>query len=342
MTVLRKAPIDAGAEIGEEKMTRSIGLALGVALALLAQGVAPGDAAALTKLRVGTPAQVNFTFMPLEIGQRQGFFAKAGLAVEVVTFQGGSRLAQGVEAGDVDVAVTSGTDMAFAAKGVPYIAVAATAGPPLYLTVMVPYDSPAKGPDDLKGKKVAVTTAGSFTAWLMQRLAAEKHWPKDSMTLVAVGTSPAAVAAALKTRQVDAAVQAPAIAFQLEEEKVARPLFPASAIVKDFISNAIFATQRTMTEQPDALRRFIRAWFESVAFMRSHKAETVAVSRELNHYDAAVASQEYDTVMPMFTSSGRFDRAALDALQASFVEMGLTQEPPDLSKLTTEAYLPKE
>lgn len=317
-------------------------LAFALALALLAPVAAPGHAAETAALRVGTPAQVNFTFMPLEIGQREGFFAQEGLAVTVVTFQGGSRLAQGVEAGDVDVAVTSGTDMAFATKGVPYVAVAATAGPPLFLTVMVPYDSPLKGPDDLAGKKVAVTTAGSFTAWLMRRLAADKHWPPDSITLVAVGTSPAAVAAALKTHQVDAAVQAPAIAFQLDEEKVARPLFPASVIVKDFLSNAIFATQQTIATRPDDLRRFIRAWFQSVAFMRSHKAETVAVSRELNHYDAAVAGREYDTVMPMFTSSGRFDRAALEALKSSFVEMSLTQDPPDVSPLYTEAYLPKE
>jgi len=309
---------------------------------LLASMLAPGLAAAAEKLRVGTPAQVNFTFMPLEIGQRQGFFAKEGLDVQVVSFQGGSRLAQGIAACEVDVAVTSGTDMAFAAKGVPHIAVAATAGPPLFLTVMVPYDSAITGPDDLKGKKVAVTTAGSFTAWLMRRLIQEKHWPADSMTLVALCTSPAAIVAALKTYQVDAAVQAPALAFQLEEEKVARPLFPTSTIVKDFIANAIFATERALAERPEDVRRFIRAWFASVAFMRSHKAETVAVSRDLNHYDEAVAEKEYDTVMPMFLASGRFDPKALAALKASFVEMDLVKEPPDMTKLYTEAYLPKE
>ena len=315
--------------------------ALAAVLVLVALAVAPGAAAA-EKLRVGTPAQVNFTFMPLEIGQRQGFFATEGLDVAIVSFQGGSRLAQGIAAGEVDVACTSGTDMAFAAKGVPHIAVAATAGPPLFLTVMVPYDSVMKGPDDLKGKKVAVTTAGSFTAWLMRRLIQEKHWPEDSMTLVAFGTSPAAIVAALKTHQVDAAVQAPALAFQLEEEKAARLLFPTSLIVKDFIANAIFATDRALKDRPDDVRRFIRAWFASVAFMRSHKAETVAVSRALNHYDEAVADKEYDTVMPMFLKSGRFDPKALAALKSSFVEMGLLKEPPDMSKLYTEAYLPKE
>lgn len=321
-------------------MKRRVGLALGVALAAAALGAGRGEAAE-AKLRVGTPAQVNFTFLPLTVGQQQGFFAQQGLDVEIVSFQGGSRLAQGVEAGDVDVAVTSGTDMAFSAKGVPDIAVAATAGPPLYLTVMVPYDSPAKGPDDLKGKKVAVTTEGSFTAWLMHRLIQQKHWAESDMTLVAVGASPAGTASALKTHQVDAAVQAPALAFELQEQKVARPLFPASAIVEDFLSNAIFATQKALADRPDDVRRFIKAWFESVAFMRSHKAETVAISRALNHYDADIAEREYDTVMPMFLADGRFDPAALKVLQASFVDMGLFKDPPDMAKLYTEAYLPQ-
>ena len=137
-------------------------------------------------------------------------------------------------------------------------------------------------------------------------------------------------------------MQAPALAFELEEQKIGRPLFPASAIVRDFLSNAIFATQQALRDRPDDVRRFIKAWFETVAFMRNHKAETVAISRAVNHYDAAVADKEYDTVMPMFLSDGHFDPAALKVLQASFVDMGVFKEPPDMTKLYTEDYLPKD
>lgn len=291
-------------------------------------------------LRVGTPAILNFTFLPLQVGQKEGFFSKYGLDVEVVPFQGGSRLNQGIIAGEIDLATTSGTDMIFTAKGVPDVAVAATAGPPLFLTVIVPYDSRAKGPDDLKGKKVAVTTDGSFTAWLMRRLAEERHWGNDAMMLVAVGASPQAYTAALKTHEVDAAVQSPALAFQLEEAKVGRMLFPASEIVHSFLSNAIFATDHALQERPGDVRHFIRGWFETIAFMRSHKAETVAISRSLNHYDEEVANKEYDTVMPMFLTKGNFDPAALEALQKSFVEMGVVKDAPNMSDLYTEAYLP--
>jgi hypothetical protein len=74
--------------------------------------------------------------------------------------------------------------------------------------------------------------------------------------------------------------------------------------------------------------------------MRTHKAETVAISRSLNRYDEEVASKEYDTVMPMFLARGNFDPAALKELQRSFVEMGIVKDPPDMGRLYTEAYLP--
>jgi len=323
-------------------MRRRAWVGLLAALSLTGLDAVHAQASDSAKLRVGTPALVNFTFLPLYVGQQKGFFTKYGLDVEIVGFQGGSRLNQGITAGDVDIAIMSGTDMAFTAKGVPDVAVAATAGPPLFLTVIVPYDSPAMGPDDLKGRKVAVTTDGSFTAWLMRRLMDEKHWGPNAMTLVAVGASPDATIAALKTREVDAAVQAPALAFQLEELKVGRMLFPVSEIVQDFLANAIFATNRTLQERPTDVRRFIKGWFDTIAFMRSNKVETVTISRSLNHYDAAVANREYDTVMPMFLATGKFDPRALRALEKAFVEMGMFKQPPDMSKLYTEAYLPQD
>jgi NitT/TauT family transport system substrate-binding protein len=319
-------------------MKRRAGLAL--AAIFLFAGRPAANAEDLPKLRVGTPAVVNFTFLPLEVGKKEGFFAKYGVDVEIVPFQGGSRLQQGMIAGEIDLATTSGTEMAFTAKGVPDIAVAATAGPPLFLCVIVPYDSPAKGPDDLKGKKIAVTTDGSFTAWLMRRFAKEKHWGDDGITPVAVGANPQAYVAAFKTHEVDAAVQAPALAFQMEEARVGRMLFPASEIVHAFLSNAIFASDSVLRERPGDVRHFIRGWFETIAYMRGHKAETVAISRALNRYDEDVASREYDTVMPMFLTKGNFDRAALKALQTSFVEMGMVKEAPNMSSLYTEAYLP--
>ena len=45
--------------------------------------------------------------------------------------------------------------------------------------------------------------------------------------------------------------------------------------------------------------------------------------------------------MPIFSTTGHFEPKALDVLAASFVETKLLPDKPDMSKLLTEAYLPK-
>ena len=45
--------------------------------------------------------------------------------------------------------------------------------------------------------------------------------------------------------------------------------------------------------------------------------------------------------MPMYSDSGKFNPKALDVLAKSFVELKTLPTEPDMSKLYTEALLPK-
>ena len=45
--------------------------------------------------------------------------------------------------------------------------------------------------------------------------------------------------------------------------------------------------------------------------------------------------------MPIFSLNGHFNPKALDVLSNSFVDMKLLPQKPDMSKILTEAYLPK-
>ena len=75
--------------------------------------------------------------------------------------------------------------------------------------------------------------------------------------------------------------------------------------------------------------------------MRAHKAETVKIESALNHFSEDVMSREYDLVIGMYTKDCRFDAQSLATLKRSFGEMKLLEGDPDMSKLYTEAYLPK-
>ena len=51
-------------------------------------------------------------------------------------------------------------------------------------------------------------------------------------------------------------------------------------------------------------------------------------------------TRDYDELMGMFNSTGKFDPKALDVLARSFVEMGSLPRAPDMRTLITEQYLP--
>src|SRR3981081_3430584 len=158
--------------------------------------VAPANAT--EKLRVGKAVAFAWTFTPLDIGIQTGIFAKHGLEIEASDATGEAKLQQAFTADSLDVGIGSGPGMAFMAKGVPAKAVAAMAGVPRNMAVMVGYNSTAKAVDDLKGRKLGVTTVGSLTDWIGKRINALKGWGVEGITTVPIGGMPPA-RAAIKT-----------------------------------------------------------------------------------------------------------------------------------------------
>jgi NitT/TauT family transport system substrate-binding protein len=316
------------------------GAALALAVALVAGWVPASAALAADQIRVGNPSVQSFSFLPLRLGTAHGFFSRYGIDPEEVTLNGSAKMHQAMAAGSLDIALGAGPDLIFAVKGDPEIAVAAMAGPPLLLSVVVPYDSPAQTADDLKGKRIGVSTVNSLTQWLMRELVRQKGWDADSLTYVTVGAELPNQVAALVTGQIDAVVSSTALGLQLAESKRGRLLFPASDIVKDFMIHAIFASNQMVQKNPDAIRRFLAGWFDTISFMRTNRDETVRVSRERTNFSLGVEAQQYDLVMPMFSDTGRFDPRALATLQRSFVDLGLIAREPDLTKYYTEQFLP--
>lgn len=95
-----------------------------------------------------------------------------------------------------------------------------------------------------------------------------------------------------------------------------------------------------IARRPGAISGFLKGWFETIAFMRSHKAATVAVGVKVLHQQADIMSETYDEVMPMFSADGRFHQKALQTLARSWVDLAILPKAPDLNALRAEAFLP--
>ena len=222
---------------------------LALALAIAALGAA--SAHAETTLRVGKASATAFAMLPAVVADAEGMFTKHGVNVQIVDFGGGAKMHQAMAAGSIDIGIGSGAELAMVAKGSPELAICNTAGPPLFIGIAVPCDSPLHKAEDLKGKKIGVSSPNSMTYWMALKLADHYGWGKDGITIVTLGGDTAAIVAAFKTHLIDADIGGTAAAFAMEEQKVGRLLIPVSDYLGNMSSDTVFASKKLIAEQSE-------------------------------------------------------------------------------------------
>ncbi|HVA15696.1 MAG TPA: ABC transporter substrate-binding protein [Stellaceae bacterium] len=324
-------------------MSRSIlrgAMCAAIAMAI-GSATAARPATADTRLIVGKANAGADSIITVNVGDDAGIFKKHGLDLQIENFQGGSRIVQALIANSIDIAIGAGTQMAFAAKGAPMIAVCESTTTLPYFSIGVPWDSPVHALADLKGKRIGVSNPGSLTDWVAQELDRKMGWGPDGVLRVTVGGGMAASSAAFRAHEIDAYVGGTA-SFLVEAQKhIGRVLTPVSDFVGNMASGTLFASTHLVKTNPDALRAFLAAWIDTTDFILAHKAETVTSWSKVTGFPETVMSQEYDIVKGMYNPSCRFDPQSLATLRRSFVQLKLLETEPDMSKLYTEAYLPK-
>lgn len=310
--------------------------AIGVAIAAL--WIATPVAA--ETLRVGKAVPEAFSFVVPDVGMKAGLFQKHGIELETIGFAGDARMQQAMASDSLDIALGSGPAMAFIVKGAPVKAIAAMAGPPLLLTLIVRADGSVKTLADLKGRRVSVSTVGSLTHWLVSETSRQEGWGADGIIVTPMGATQPQIAA-LKRKEIDGMVTDISTALALERAGEVKILARFGHLVKDFHIHVIFATNKVIAEKPETLRKFLAGWFDTIAYMKSHKAETVAIAKEVMGKDEDIASHTYDELMAMFSDDGKFNPKALDVLAKSYVELKVLPQAPDPSNLIADQFLPK-
>jgi ABC-type nitrate/sulfonate/bicarbonate transport system substrate-binding protein len=291
-------------------------------------------------LHVGKAVPPDFGFTVANVGVAAGTFAKHGLQVDPIDFGGAPKMHQAMIAGSVDIGLSGGPDLAVIAKGAPELAIAVLANEPRGLEVYARDGSGIATIQDLKGRKVGVSAEGSLSAWLVLQLAHQQGWPPNAVDLIALG-APTAIAAALRTGQIDAMFIDLTLASQLDTQHVGKAIVNFGDVVKNFHIEVIFATLDAIQHRPDAVRRFVAGWFDTLAWMRTHKDETVEILVPFTHADPVALAGIYDQLMPTFSKDGRFDPKALAVLGQSLVDLKLVEAMPAMSTFYTEAFLPE-
>ena len=314
----------------------TLGSAAALAIAMLSGTPA---AYALDKIHVGNPSDIAWAFVPPYVGIEAGIFKKYDLEVDVASFGGDQKMQQALNAGSIDIGLGGGPAMSFVVKGAPVMAVAALFGPPKNISIVIPYDSPIKSPSELKGKLVSSSPVGSLTAWLLQRVSLDNGWGTDGIKIAALGGFEPGVAA-MRTHQIDAMMSSVEGGLTLEERKIGRNLVAMDKYAPKFVTHVVFTRRDLIASNPKLVDRFLKGLFATIAYMKTHKTETVKVSVEQMHESPTVAEKTYDDEIGTFTTDGTFDPEGVAVLKQSFLDMGMLKEKPTDDQMYSTQFLP--
>jgi NitT/TauT family transport system substrate-binding protein len=254
-------------------------------------------AAALCALEGQSPASLRIGTIPIEPGTEvycakdMGFFAKAGLDVEIQQMQGGSAIAAALVSGAIDIGfVALDALAAIHRKGVPLVAVAPGTE---YLApfttqavaLMVPANSTVQKAQDLSGKVVAVISLNSLThtnarSWI------DKNGG-DASTVKFVEIPASTMASALDAGRVDAAEVAEP--FIGPAKKVARVLaYGFDSISKNFITTGWCSTPQWAQDHAQLVTHFVAAMHETADWANKNPQQSGAILATYLKLDPAV------------------------------------------------------
>jgi NitT/TauT family transport system substrate-binding protein len=308
-------------------------------VALFALALWSGTALALDAVRLGKAVPNSFAFGAADVGKQANIFEQEGIDLLTTSFRGDAQLQQGLAAGGVDVGLGSGPGMGFRAKGAPSVAVAAMYGPPANLALVVPMNSPIKTMADLKGKRIGVTTTGSLTEWLVRELSRQQGWGNDGIQVLALGGVPARLAA-IQRGELDGLVIETATGYELEQQGKAKNFLVLGDIAKNFYTHVIYATDEIIDKRPDLLKRFLCGWFETIAFMRTHKDFVVASETKTIEVQPDITAKIYDSQIAGFSTDGSWNPAAIDVIRGSLKELGILDFIPDAKTIYNDQFVP--
>jgi NitT/TauT family transport system substrate-binding protein len=241
--------------------------------------------------------------LPMMVAQEKGFYKREGLDLELVFVRGASTAVQALLANQIHFIFSVGPQMPAVWEGSDIILLAQQVGRPTFSLIVTP---DIQKITDLKGKKIGVTFGGSTAAGTKALLELNKLNPDKDVEYVGLpGNEPKI--AALKQGIISAALLAPPADFLAMKSGMKR-LVSLAEIFKDTAFTGLAATSKTIKENPQMVKRMVRAMARSVIHTRDHPEDALQVmSKRLGlNRDAAQDAYEMirEALVPVPTERG--------------------------------------
>jgi ABC-type nitrate/sulfonate/bicarbonate transport system substrate-binding protein len=224
------------------------------------------------RVRTAIPrATVNYLSLP--VAEVKGFFRSEGLENETIVIPGSTAIAALVS-GNVDYSGAGGSGMRAAARGAPIKAIMFQTEKVTWYLIGAP---DIQKISDLKGKRIAVGTIGDTQDSLMTMLAEREGLTARDLTRVAMPSrSASSTLLSLKTGAVSAAVVNADESLLAEREGMRTLAFIGDLFPYPF--QGFLATDKMIAEQPNTIKRWLRAMIKALMFIRERPEEAADIA----------------------------------------------------------------
>ena len=235
-------------------------------------------------------------------GVQQGFFKEEGLEVRIVPGRGSADAVTKIATGSADVGFggIAAVMMAAAEGKIPVKAVMS-----LYAkqpdALFTRADSNIKSLKDMEGKTVAMPTFSSSNA--LWPVVLQKNGIKPESIKV-IKSDPATLAPMLAQGRVDATINwvtvAPAFSAVLKQANKDLSVLAWSQFGLDGYGWSVLASDKTIQERPEVLKRYVRALNKALVFsMQNPQAAAEALKAHVPEADTAVLKAEFESSLPL-------------------------------------------
>jgi len=275
---------------------------------------------------------------PLYIGEEEGFFDKAGLAVSESTAGNTQNCVDQLVTGDAPIAIlASDVVIAAAARNLPITYIAPVVTIPTYSLVVGPS---IKSWNDLRGKVVLVTNKEDITAITLRKMAAAQKldWLKD-FDILNSGTSQLRTVALVSGNAQGAMLTQPFDVYAVRQGM--HILARGADVLHDWISNGIAVNPTWAAAHRAELVLFLRVFRQSVAYGYAHPADAQAIMARKLKLEPADAKIAYDAT---FGQNGLshdlvLNQKALQNVADGVVEIGTLPSAPPLSTMIDLSFV---
>jgi len=252
---------------------------------------------AMKKIRVGVPS-VGMGNIIIFVTKEGKLFEKYGLDAEVITVMGSGIGSKALISGNLDIipiatptviaANLAGADMAILAHTMPAVVHALMVRPDI------------KRPEDLRGKKIGVSSLGSLTDFLVRSIARKKGLnPERDITLLSTGGSDTERVMALKAGAVEAsALSHPGYGLA---RKMGFHMLWDSAKELDYPWMEITTRRAAIKNDRELIMRYMKAHLEGIALFKTNREFSLKVIKKyLKTPDDELVGESYDIFSKMF------------------------------------------